>query len=167
MGYDVSLLSEITFCIRGGQKVVLTGFNGIDKSTLLKMVLGQLPALGGTSRFSSQVKPGYFEQDLRWDCPEQTPFQIVSRAFPRMDAKAVHTHLTQCRILRKHAMQPVKTLSGSEHANAGSQPYQYWMNFIQKQETISDLLPSGVIEFLSETISSESGNVSLTWASLY
>ena len=74
MGYDVSLLSEITFCIRGGQKVVLTGFNGIDKSTLLKMVLGQLPALGGTSRFSSQVTPGYFEQDLYWDCPEQTPF---------------------------------------------------------------------------------------------
>lgn len=116
VGYDVPLLSEITFCIRGGQKVVLTGFNGIGKSTLLKTVLGQLPALGGTSLFSSQVTPGYFEQDLHWDCPEQTPFQIVSHAFPRMDAKAVRTHLAQCGILRKHAMQPVKTLSGGEQA---------------------------------------------------
>lgn len=116
VGYDFPLLSDISFCIRGGQKVVLTGFNGIGKSTLLKTLLGQLPALGGTSRFSSQVTPGYFEQDLHWDCPEQTPLQIVSDAFPRMDSKAVRAHLAQCGILRKHAGQPVGTLSGGEQA---------------------------------------------------
>ena len=84
VGYDFPLLSDITFRIRGGQKIVLTGFNGIGKSTSLKTLLGQLPALGGTSHFSSQVTPGYFEQNLHWNCPGRTPLQIVSNAFPRI-----------------------------------------------------------------------------------
>lgn len=116
VGYDFPLLSDITFRIQGGQKIVLTGFNGIGKSTLLKTLLGQLPALSGTSHFSSQVTPGYFEQNLHWNCPEQTPLQIVSNAFPQMDSKAVRTQLAQCGILRKQAVQPIGTLSGGEQS---------------------------------------------------
>ena len=54
--------------VRGcGQKVVITGFNGIGKSTLLKTLIGQLPALHGQFKFSAQVTFEYFEQDLVWD----------------------------------------------------------------------------------------------------
>ena len=53
--------------VRGcGQKVVITGFNGIGKSTLLKTLIGQLPALHGQFKFSAQVTFEYFEQDLVW-----------------------------------------------------------------------------------------------------
>ena len=52
VGYYYPMLSEVDFAIKGGQKVVITGFNGIGKSTLLKTLIGQLPALRGQFKFS-------------------------------------------------------------------------------------------------------------------
>lgn len=115
-GYHFPLLSNLTFCIRGGQKVVITGFNGIGKSILLKTLTGSLPALQGYYRFSEQVTTGYFEQDLTWENAAQTPFQIVSNTFPELVSREIRRHLAQCGISAKHTMQAVGTLSGGEQA---------------------------------------------------
>lgn len=116
VGYRDPVLSDIEFGIKGGQKVVITGFNGIGKSTILKTLMGQIAAMGGYYRFSDQVKLGYFEQGLAWEEPEYTPIQIVSNAYPGMIAKNIRKHLAQCGISSQHAMQAVGTLSGGEQA---------------------------------------------------
>ena len=110
------MLSNISFAIRGGQKVVITGFNGIGKSTLLKTLIGQLPALHGQFKFSAQVTLGYFEQDLVWADSNRTPIEILSDAHPDMVMKEIRKHLAQCGISSKHAMQPIGSLSGGEQA---------------------------------------------------
>ena len=76
VGYYYPVLSGIDFMVKGGQKVVITGFNGIGKSTLLKTLIGQIAPLDGKFHFSSQVKIGYFSQDLKWEDENQTPIQI-------------------------------------------------------------------------------------------
>ena len=116
VGYYYPVLSEVDFSIKGGQKVVITGFNGIGKSTLLKTLIGQLPALRGQFKFSAQVTFGYFEQDLVWADSDQTPIQILSDAHPDMAMKEIRKHLAQCGISSKHAMQPIGSLSGGEQA---------------------------------------------------
>ena len=116
VGYHYPVLSDIDFSIKGGQKVVITGFNGIGKSTLLKTLIGQIPSMQGHFKFSDQVTFGYFEQDLIWDEPEQTPIQIVSNVHPDMVIKDVRKHLVRCGISSKHAMQAIGTLSGGEQA---------------------------------------------------
>ena len=116
VGYHYPVLSGIDFSIKGGQKVVITGFNGIGKSTLLKTLIGQIPSMQGHFKFSDQVTLGYFEQDLIWDEPEQTPIQIVSNVHPDMVIKDVRKHLARCGISSKHAMQAIGTLSGGEQA---------------------------------------------------
>lgn len=116
VGYHYPVLSDIDFSIKGGQKVVITGFNGIGKSTLLKTLIGQIPSMQGHFKFSDQVTLGYFEQDLMWDEPEQTPIQIVSNVHPDMVIKDVRKHLARCGISSKHAMQAIGTLSGGEQA---------------------------------------------------
>lgn len=116
VGYHYPVLSDIDFSIKGGQKVVITGFNGIGKSTLLKTLIGQIPSMQGHFKFSDQVTFGYFEQDLIWDEPEQTPIQIVSNVHPDMVIKDVRKHLARCGISSKHAMQAIGTLSGGEQA---------------------------------------------------
>lgn len=116
VGYHAPVLSDLTFSIKGGQKVVITGFNGIGKSTLLKTLIGQLPAIGGRFRFSDQVTWSYFAQDLFWDEPEQTPLQIIADAHPDLTVKEVRKQLARCGITSKHAMQAVGTLSGGEQA---------------------------------------------------
>lgn len=116
VGYHYPVLSDIDFSIKGGQKVFITGFNGIGKSTLLKTLIGQIPSMQGHFKFSDQVTLGYFEQDLIWDEPEQTPIQIVSNVHPDMVIKDVRKHLARCGISSKHAMQAIGTLSGGEQA---------------------------------------------------
>lgn len=116
VGYHYPVLSNIEFSIKGGQKVVITGFNGIGKSTLLKTLIGEIPSMQGHFKFSDQVTIGYFEQDLEWQEPKLTPIQIVSNAYPDMVTKDVRKHLARCGISSKHAMQPIGILSGGEQA---------------------------------------------------
>jgi len=116
VGYHYPVLSDINFSIKGGERVVITGFNGIGKSTLLKTLMKQIPSLGGGFRFSEQVKTGYFEQDLSWADTRKTPVQIVSDACPSLTVKDVRKRLAGCGISSKHAMQEIGTLSGGEQA---------------------------------------------------
>lgn len=116
VGYHYPVLSEISFSVRGGEKIVVTGFNGIGKSTLLKTLVGAQPALAGSFAFSPQAVIGYYAQDLVWADPARTPAALVSDAFPALSAKAVRRSLAQCGISAKHALQPVGTLSGGEQA---------------------------------------------------
>lgn len=116
VGYDFPLLDGLDFSVTGGQKIAVTGFNGIGKSTLLKTLLGKLPALGGSFVFSEQVTKGYFEQDLVWEDSTRSPIQIVSDACPLLSSKEVRRHLARCAISNKQAVQSVGTLSGGEQA---------------------------------------------------
>ena len=116
VGYYHPVLSKVDFAIKGGQKVVITGFNGVGKSTLLKTLVGQIPSMHGHYKFSDQVTIGYFEQDLIWEDTARTPIQIVSDSYPDMVMKEVRKALALCGISSKHAMQPVGTLSGGEQA---------------------------------------------------
>lgn len=116
VGYQYPVLSDLGFSIGGSQKVVITGFNGIGKSTLLKTLVGQIPALLGSYRFSGQVVTGYFEQELKWNDKTKTPMEIISDANPDLAAKDVRKNLARCGISSKHAMQPIGTLSGGEQA---------------------------------------------------
>ena len=116
VGYHYPVLSDIDFAINGGQKVVITGFNGIGKSTLLKTLVGKLDVLNGSFSFSEQVKLRYFEQDLYWENEKETPIQIVSDCYPSLTIKEVRKNLACCGIIGEHAMQSIGTLSGGEQA---------------------------------------------------
>lgn len=116
VGYHYPILSGLDFSIKSGQKVVITGFNGIGKSTLLKTLIKEIPAWQGEFYFSQQVTLGYFEQDLLWENETRTPIQIVSDAYSSLVIKEVRKHLARCGISSKHAMQAIGTLSGGEQA---------------------------------------------------
>lgn len=116
VGYHYPILQNLNFSIAGGQKAVITGFNGIGKSTLLKTLIGQIPAMQGKYEFSRQVTLGYFEQDLVWQDVKKNPIQIISDAFAKLSEKEIRKHLARCGISGKKATQSVGTLSGGEQA---------------------------------------------------
>ena len=54
------------FEIRNGERIIITGFNGIGKSTLLKTLMGEIKPIAGEYKFSETVKSiGYYEQDFK------------------------------------------------------------------------------------------------------
>lgn len=116
VGYHYPVLPDVSFAVNGGQKVVITGFNGIGKSTLFRTLMGQIPALSGRFTFSEQVKTGYFQQDLVWEKDSLTPVQIVNQTFPELGNKEVRKQLARCGISGRLAVQSVATLSGGEQA---------------------------------------------------
>lgn len=116
IGYNYPLLTKINFRVNGGQKLIITGFNGIGKSTLLKTIVGLLPALSGSYKFSENAVIGYYDQDLTWEDENLTPIQIIADTFPDMNVKAIRRHLSDCGIRADNILQNVKSLSGGEQS---------------------------------------------------
>lgn len=116
VGYDHQILPKLNFKIKNGEKVVITGFNGIGKSTLLKTTVGEIKKLSGEVEFGYKVKPAYYEQDLKWADNEKTPIEIISDYYPKLTKKEVRRHLSQCGVKNETAMQKIRTLSGGEQS---------------------------------------------------
>jgi ATPase subunit of ABC transporter with duplicated ATPase domains len=57
------VLKDVTLRIDRGDRVAIIGPNGIGKSTLLKIVVGQLEADSGKAEWGYETHPGYFSQD--------------------------------------------------------------------------------------------------------
>lgn len=63
-GYDGNLiLEEISFALNEGERVGLIGANGEGKTTLIKLILGELAADAGTVIKKNGLKIGYLEQN--------------------------------------------------------------------------------------------------------
>jgi ATPase subunit of ABC transporter with duplicated ATPase domains len=116
VGYYYPILPKLNFSIEGGQKLVITGFNGIGKSTLLKTLVGQMPGISGSYKFADNVKIGYYEQDLRWTDSSKTPFEIISDAYPSMIKKEIIKNLSICGVKKEHIDRSISSLSGGEQS---------------------------------------------------
>ena len=111
VGYYYPLLPKLHFVLEQNQRVVITGFNGIGKSTLLKTLIGEISPISGSFEFARNVVIGYYEQDLKWDREGQTPLEIITEAFPKLSQKQ-----TRCGVKAEHVLQPITTLSGGEQS---------------------------------------------------
>lgn len=116
VGYYYPLLPKLHFVLEQNQRVVITGFNGIGKSTLLKTLIGEISPISGSFEFARNVVIGYYEQDLKWDREGQTPLEIITEAFPKLSQKQTRSALSHCGVKAEHVLQPITTLSGGEQS---------------------------------------------------
>ena len=116
IGYYYPLMPKLSLTIETGAKTAVIGFNGIGKSTLLKTLVGEIPALGGSFRFGEQTALGYYEQELRFDDAQKTPLDFILDLYPRMTVKEVRTALAKCGISAEHIDRGIATLSGGEQS---------------------------------------------------
>ena len=115
IGYDEPLSSPLDLEMERGSRIVLTGANGIGKSTLLKSLLGLIKPLDGKVEQGDYLHIGYFEQetpqDIRTTCIEE-----IWNEFPSMDQREVRAALAKCGLTTMHIESKVKVLSGGEQA---------------------------------------------------
>ena len=114
VGYHRPLLSPVTFSLTAGEKLLISGFNGVGKSTLIKSILGEIKALGGQATFSPSAKIAYFDQDLLWDDPNQTPLQVIQDQYPTMLPKTIRQKLAAAGLNAANIVKPLHLLSGGE-----------------------------------------------------
>lgn len=116
VGYTHSLLPRISFEVKPQEKIVITGFNGVGKSTLLKTLIGEIRAISGFHHFSEGTDVAYFEQELIWDNPNESALEILRDKFPNFDQTQIRKYLSKCGLKSEHVFQPINTLSGGEQA---------------------------------------------------
>lgn len=82
-GYDpgAPLLKNLSLDVQSGQRIAISGPNGCGKTTLLRTIAGQIPALGGAFRLGPTVRLGYMTQDQSSLDPRQTPVETLLEYF--------------------------------------------------------------------------------------
>lgn len=115
IGYDDPLSSPLTLSMERGERIVLTGANGIGKSTLLKSILGLIKPISGEVEQGDYLEIGYFEQDTPADI-ETTCLEEIWQEFPGFTQYEVRSALAKCGLTTKHIESKVKVLSGGEQA---------------------------------------------------
>ena len=115
IGYGEPLSRPIDLQLERGQKITLVGANGIGKSTLLKSLLGLVPALAGSHQQGEYLSIGYFEQENVAD-PGKTCLEALGDEFPAMSQAELRSALAKCGLTTKHIESKVAVLSGGEQA---------------------------------------------------
>lgn len=115
IGYNDPLSSPLTLEMERGAKIVLTGANGIGKTTLLKSILGLIPPLSGRVELGDYLSIGYFEQEMD-QTVQTTCIEEIWQEFPGFSQYEVRSALAKCGLTTKHIESLVKVLSGGEQA---------------------------------------------------
>ena len=116
IGYD-KVLSTVTFLLQKKERLAVIGENGKGKSTLLKTLVGEIPALGGEFKFGQNVEWGYFDQHKavmeRFD-PEQTVLDNFWEAYPDYLHEEVRSALGGFLFSGEEVEKKMGQLSGGE-----------------------------------------------------
>lgn len=115
IGYNEPLSTPLNLEMERGQKIVLTGANGIGKTTLLKSILGLIPSISGTVEQGDYLNIGYFEQEMTGD-GTKTCIETLWDEFPSFSQYEVRSALAKCGLTTKHIESQVRVLSGGEQA---------------------------------------------------
>ena len=115
IGYDEPLSTPLNLEMERGQKIVLTGANGIGKTTLLKSILGLIPSIRGSVEQGDYLNIGYFEQEMTGD-GAKTCIETLWDEFPSFSQYEVRSALAKCGLTTKHIESQVRVLSGGEQA---------------------------------------------------
>lgn len=114
IGYEFPIIQNLQLKLSKGEKIAITGCNGIGKTTLLKTIMGILPPLGGVMEQGDFLQPIYFEQESKKS--EKTPLEEVWEAFPQKTQKDIREALAKCGLKQEHVLQSMSALSGGEQS---------------------------------------------------
>lgn len=96
MKFDNWLFRDFSDMIQYGEKICLVGANGSGKSSLIRIVLGELPPTEGSIHLGAGVKVGYIpQQDVAFEdqsLRNSTPFDIARSVSKIKDNEIYHLY---------------------------------------------------------------------------
>ena len=108
-----NIIKDFNLEILKGEKVGLIGRNGVGKSTLLKLIVGELKADSGTVKIGNRVKIGYLSQ-VHTDLDENsTPIEELINEFD-ITIERARSELARLEIYNDVATKPIESMSGGE-----------------------------------------------------
>jgi ATP-binding cassette subfamily F protein 3 len=113
--YDkLTLFTDLNFNIKRGEKVAIIGNNGTGKTTILKIINGQVTADDGEVKLGTKVQVGYYDQEHQVLDPEKTLFDELQDTYPHLDNTAIRNILAAFLFTEDDVFKRIKDISGGE-----------------------------------------------------
>jgi ATP-binding cassette subfamily F protein uup len=114
-----TLFKGLNFSIAKGDKIALMGRNGTGKSSLLKILLGQLGPTGGKVNRPEGLDVGYFSQKRESLDDNDTPWKMIGEGIDFVisntgDKRHVASYLENFLFSSDEIKRPIHTFSGGE-----------------------------------------------------
>ncbi len=160
-----AIVKGLSLRVQRGDRLGLIGANGVGKSTLIKLLLGQLEPDSGIVRLGANVQVAYFDQLREQLNPEATVADTISPGSDWIEIgeerKHVTSYLQDFLFAAQRANSPVKALSGGERnrlllARLFARP----ANVLVMDEPTNDLDIES-LELLEETLQTYAGTLLL------
>ena len=114
-GSDKNIFSALDLRVMNGDKIAIVGYNGMGKTTLLRLLAGVREPTEGKAVFGYHVAPGYQSQDLAETMnPDETVFGIAKAAAGALPEKELRNRLGGFGFDVNDCAKQVKVLSGGE-----------------------------------------------------
>ena len=115
IGYrEKRLAANIDLSLHRGEAVGIIGANGTGKTTLLRTILGELPALEGDIRWGTKTNFGYYAQNLEELEPRNDVINELRRVAPLADSGELRSFLARFLFFGEDVFKLVGDLSGGE-----------------------------------------------------
>ncbi len=116
---DKELFKNLSFTLERGKKLGIIGPNGVGKTTLLKIILGQEDATSGKLTHGQLLEFGYLDQHLhKLDENKSVIRAIWPEPDPSLTEQRMRDLLGRFGLAGKIVEQPVRELSGGERSRA-------------------------------------------------
>jgi ATP-binding cassette subfamily F protein 3 len=113
---DKHLFDGISLKIEGGERIALIGDNGTGKSTLIKMMMGELYPDDGRIKTGPQVRSAYLPQIIHFDHPDWNLVENMMAAKKGLSAQSARNRLAAYEFRGEDVFKPVSVLSGGEQS---------------------------------------------------
>ena len=111
---DNNLFEGLSFEIKRGEHVALIGDNGTGKSTILKLINGDLSLDDGRIRPGTNVMIGYYDQEHQVLSNEKSIFDEISDAYPFLTGTKIRNMLAAFLFKGDTVFTKIGSLSGGE-----------------------------------------------------
>lgn len=117
MGFgDQKLFTNVSFQIPGGERFGITGPNGTGKTTLLRVLLGEISPTGGSFEFARKLRIGYYAQDASCLDPSRNLVEEIRALRPEFREPDARNYLARFLFRGDDVFKPVGALSGGEQS---------------------------------------------------
>lgn len=113
---DREIFKNISFDIYRNERAAIIGDNGVGKTTLFKIVLGELFQDGGKAKIGESVNVGYFDQEQKSLNLENTIFDEIRDTFPMLTNFEIRSYLAKFMFYDTDVFREISELSGGERA---------------------------------------------------
>ena len=159
------IIDDFSTRIMRGDRIGIIGPNGVGKSTLIRMLLGELAADSGSVRLGSKLQVAYFDQTRAQLDPEKTVLDNLNQGSEMVTINGRQRHvisyLQDFLFPPQRVRSPVKSLSGGERNRLLlAQLFTRPANLLVLDEPTNDL-DVETLELLEELLSEFEGTILL------